>query len=326
MPCYNPLTAWKVDGKIVFNKPSGSHGLLKPFNLPCSKCIGCRMNYARSWALRCELESKQHKDNCFITLTFSPEELEKRENPWSVDVKDFQLFMKRLRKTLNKPIQYFHCGEYGEKYYRPHYHALIFGHDFRIPSPKNTVKKYGSDKYPLYQSSELTKYDENGNIIGGLWPFGFSTVGELNFDTASYTARYVTKKIKGADATMIHIDPLTNKVSVINDVYCTMSRAAAIGKKHYEYYQRKLNNIYPNDYIINGNGVRMKPPRYFDKLYEQDMIDAGTPEKWTAIKNRRKAELDYLDMNPRDPKTKRIKDIENVKLLKLKEVLRDIDA
>jgi hypothetical protein len=307
MPCYNPLTAWKVDGQIVFNPPSGSYGLLKPFNLPCSKCIGCRMNYARSWALRCQLESQFHKDNCFITLTFNNEELEKRPNPWSVDVRDFQLFMKKFRKRVKKPIQFFHCGEYGEKNFRPHYHALIFGHDFRIPSSINTVKKYGSKKYPLYESSELT----------ALWGRGHTTVGELNFDTASYTARYVTKKIKG-EATKINIDPVTGEVSEINDVYCTMSRASAIGKKHYDKYK---HNIYPNDFIVNQNGVKMKPPRYFDKLYSEEF-----PKKFEEIKNRRKAELDYLNMDPRDPKTKRIKDIENVKLLKLSEVLRELDA
>ena len=207
--------------------------------------------------------------------------------------------MKKFRKRLQKPIQFFHCGEYGEKNYRPHYHALIFGHDFRIPSPKNTVKKYGSKKYPLYERSELT----------ALWGRGHTTVGELNFDTASYTARYVTKKVKG-DATKINIDPTTGEVSEINDVYCTMSRAAAIGRKHYDKYK---HNIYPNDFIVNGNGIKMKPPRYFDKLYSEEF-----PKEFEKIKIRRKAELDYLDMNPKDPKTKRLKDIENVKLLEIK--------
>jgi hypothetical protein len=307
MPCYNPLSAWRVEGKIVFNPPSGSLGLLKPFNLPCGKCIGCRMNYARSWALRCQLEALSHKENCFITLTFNNEELLKRDNPWSVDVNDFQLFMKKFRKRYNKHIRFFHCGEYGEKTFRPHYHALIFGHDFRIPSIKNTVKKYGSKKYPLYESSELTT----------LWGRGHTTVGELNFDTASYTARYVTKKIKG-DASKIHINPTTGEVSKINDVYCTMSRANGIG---FDAYQKYKDNWYANDFIVNGNGIKMKPPRYFDKLYEEDY-----PEKWEAIKKARKDTLDYLDMNPKDPKTKRLKDIENVKLLKLKECLREIDA
>ena len=306
MPCYNPLVAWRYEGKMVFNPPP-NHMINKPFNLPCSKCIGCRFNYARSWALRCQLEALSHKQNCFITLTFNNEELHKRQNPWSVDVKDFQLFMKKLRKDLKKPIRFFHCGEYGEKTYRPHYHALIFGHDFRIPSPHNKVKKYGSDKYPLYESSYLTSR----------WGRGHTTVGELNFDTASYTARYVTKKIKG-DATNIHINPETGEVSEINDVYCTMSRANGIG---YDAYQKYKHNWYPNDFIVNGNGIKMKPPRYFDQLYENEF-----PDKFEKIKTKRKENLDFVDQNPKDPNYKRLKDIENVKLLKLKETLREIDA
>jgi hypothetical protein len=215
--------------------------------------------------------------------------------------------MKKLRKDLKKPIRFFHCGEYGEKTYRPHYHALIFGHDFRIPSPTNKVKKYGSDKYPLYESTYLTSR----------WGRGHTTVGELNFDTASYTARYVTKKIKG-DATNIHINPETGEVSKINDVYCTMSRANGIG---YAAYQKYKHNWYPNDFIVNGNGIKMKPPRYFDQLYENEF-----PDKFEKIKKLRKDNLDFVDQNPKDPNYKRLKDIENVKLLKLKETLREIDA
>ena len=55
-----------------------------------------------------------HEKSSFITLTFNDEELNKRANPSSVDVRDFQLFMKRLRKK-HKKIRFFHCGEYGEK-------------------------------------------------------------------------------------------------------------------------------------------------------------------------------------------------------------------
>jgi hypothetical protein len=46
----------------------------------------------------------------------------------SLNVAHFQKFMKRLRDRI-KPlkIRFFHCGEYGDKTRRPHYHALIFG-------------------------------------------------------------------------------------------------------------------------------------------------------------------------------------------------------
>lgn len=306
MPCTNPLVAWKWEGKMVFNPPP-NHWINKPFNLPCSKCIGCRFNYARSWALRCQLESQSHKENCFITLTFSPESLEKRKNPWSVDVIDYQLFMKKLRKKYGNGIRFFHCGEYGEQNLRPHYHSLIFGHDFRQPTETNKVKKFkGKGKYPLFTSSDLTD----------IWGQGHCTVGELNFDTASYTARYVTKKIKG-DATKINI---TNDGSVtkINDVYCTMSRNHGIGYARYHHLQ-KNNGIYPNDFIVNGNGIKMKPPRYFDQLYEKDF-----PEEFAKIKEKRKEHLDFVDQNPRDPKYKRLKTIEEAKILSLKDTLRDI--
>lgn len=43
---------------------------------------------------------------------------------------DIQKFMKRLRKYLSnltdEKIRYFCCGEYGPKYYRPHYHILLW--------------------------------------------------------------------------------------------------------------------------------------------------------------------------------------------------------
>lgn len=323
MPCYNPLVAWRVEGKIVFNPPSGSVGLLNPFNLPCSKCIGCRLNYARSWALRCQLEALSHKENCFITLTFSNEELEKRKIPWSVDKVDFQLFMKKLRKKYGEHIRYFHCGEYGEKTHRPHYHALIFGHDFRIKTNTNKVQKFGKGKYPLYNSSELTEYDEKNNIIGGLWPYGHTTVGELNFETASYTARYVTKKVK-TQYPLTNITFTPQGVRKIEDVYCTMSRGNkktkfnGIGEEAYHKYKHRW---YGNDFIVNGNGIKMKPPRYFDKLYEQEY-----PERFEAIKKARKETLDTVGYSIRDPKYLRLRDIEEVKLLKLKEQLRELDT
>lgn len=42
--------------------------------------------------------------------------------------RDYQLFLKRLRKFLsftNERIRYFVCGEYGPKHFRPHFHILL---------------------------------------------------------------------------------------------------------------------------------------------------------------------------------------------------------
>lgn len=105
MPCYKPVSAWQpleadVNGKrpLVFGaQPSGDY---QATEIACGQCIGCRLERSRQWAIRCVHEGNLYDDNCFITLTFSPEALAERDNPWSVDVRDFQLFMKRLRKRF----------------------------------------------------------------------------------------------------------------------------------------------------------------------------------------------------------------------------------
>jgi len=134
LTCYHPLRAFKtVSGTIVFNgnKPNIKEAL----NLPCGKCIGCRLDRSRQWAIRCMHEASLYERNCFITLTYSDEFL---PNDRSVNVRHFQLFMKKLRKRFGPNIRFYHCGEYGEKTSRPHYHALLFNFDYTFRTHKIT--------------------------------------------------------------------------------------------------------------------------------------------------------------------------------------------
>ena len=119
MPCYKPLKAYYArevndTGKrsLVFN----SEKALFPAQLqiPCGRCIGCRLDRSLSWALRCVHEASMHDENCFITLTFNDEHLAKNK---SLKVSDFQNFLKRLRQFISpRKVRYFHCGEYGSKF------------------------------------------------------------------------------------------------------------------------------------------------------------------------------------------------------------------
>lgn len=258
MTCYKPLEAWyskdiNESGKrsLVFT-PSRALQADAPIQIACGQCIGCRLERSRQWAMRCVHEASLYDNNIFLTLTFNDESLFKREKPFSLDVTEFQKFMKRLRKHFApQKIRFFHCGEYGEQYGRPHYHAIIFNCDF-------------DDK-------ELYKVDLSGNrlftspTLSKLWPFGWATFGDVTFDSCAYVARYVMKKITGDDADehYRYIDPDTGETYDRKPEYVTMSRRPGIGA---DWFAKYYKDVYPLDAVlIKGN--KMQPPKYYDQLY-----------------------------------------------------------
>jgi len=161
------------------------------FVFPCGRCVSCRKSRAGVWAHRIMLESLEHGDNVFLTLTYSEESLRKQYGPIehadpqmeclpSVRKRDFSLFLKRLRKAIEpKRIRFYGVGEYGEKTERPHYHVVLFG----LPGCEKGV----------------TSVDRRGHccaqcdFYGKLWSFGNIFCGEVSIRSARYVAGYVTK-------------------------------------------------------------------------------------------------------------------------------------
>ena len=132
---------------------------------PCGQCLHCRINQARVWQHRILLERMMHGDSRWVTLTYSDENL---PNPPHVRKDHVQKFLKRLRKNVN-PFRYFIIGEYGTKTWRPHYHACFFG---------------------LSEYADMAIFKAWGYCD----PEGFFA-GEINKDTARYTAGYTTQKL-----------------------------------------------------------------------------------------------------------------------------------
>lgn len=187
--------------------------------------------------------------------------------------KDFQDFMKRLRKHIApKKIRYFHCGEYGERLQRPHYHALIFGHEF---ADKTIWKESANSK--IYISQELAT----------LWPFGFSTIANVTFETAAYVSRYVLKKMNGEKAETHYrtTDSETGEQFDVQSEYITMSRRPGIAHKWFEKYK---TDVFPSDEVVI-KGKQMKPPKYYSGLFQHE--DPETMEK--IKKARRQKALKY---------------------------------
>lgn len=259
MPCYHPLKGWRSktvnpSGKrsIVFNVKKAYHDL--PIEVPCGQCIGCRLERSRQWAIRCMHEASLHERNMFITLTYNDQNLP--ENG-SLVKEHFQKFIKRFRKRYGQ-IRYFHCGEYGSQFARPHYHACIFGFEFDDKKHYRTI-----NGFRIYTSDKLAE----------LWPFGYSTIGAVTFESAAYVARYITKKITGKLAELSgHYDVInydTGEVTTRQEEYITMSLKPGIGEG---WFDKFYDDVYPRDEIII-KGKKMKPPKYYDKLF--DLVDSN---------------------------------------------------
>lgn len=293
MACYHPIAGWYAKERnegtgrrsIVFSLAEGFKD--RPISVPCGKCIGCQLERARQWAVRCMHEASLYDDNCFVTLTYNDDCLP----PGGTLVPEhFVLFMKRLRKKFGDGIRFFHCGEYGSKLERPHHHALLFNHDFA----DRERMLVGGDS-PLYRSSCLEK----------LWPYGFCTIGEVTFESAGYIARYSMKKVNGSSAAAHYAGRVPE--------YLTMSRRPGIGRRWIESYYK---SVYARDELI-VNGVRTKPPRYYD-----DVASKVIPKRLEAVRIRRAGRASVSPEHLGNRPLSR----EAVKLASIRFLSRDLEA
>lgn len=201
-----------------------------------------------------------HERNCFVTLTYSPSKL---PADGSLDVTHWQKFVKRVRKS-GRAFRYFHCGEYGDLNLRPHYHALIFGMDFHEDRELWKKNRHGDR---VYISESLSNF----------WNKGFCSIGELNYRTAAYVARYVMKKVHPAtskdvdvrrqqkekfDARYARVNKETGEEYHVKPEYVTMSRKPGIGSEWFEKYSA---DVFPSDEVV-FNARRFRTPRFYDDL------------------------------------------------------------
>ncbi len=290
MACDSPLKGWRdrdTDG-LTFRRER-SFG--QKMEVGCGQCLDCRLDYSRMWAMRIVHESTLHEyngGNYFVTLTYDDNHV---PEDWSLKKSHFKNFMKRLRKARpERKIRYFYVGEYGRKCKhgidlelvncplcrvgRPHYHACLFNVSFE------DLEAYQSDGGIMrYTSASLER----------LWGLGFVDVGELNYSSATYTAKYILKKIGGINAVdrYMALDEY-GVVTFLLPEYVGMSRGNAtskgkkcgIGAGWLEHYK---NDVFPSDEVpVPGYGVMKGVPRYYDEILRQE-----DPEMYDQVKKLR---------------------------------------
>lgn len=256
MSCFHPLYGYKSSsGKWLSEQ---TYHKQEPMTIPCGQCTGCRSEYSRQWALRNMHEASLYQNNCFITLTYNEENLPQNN---SLDKKAFPKFIRSLRqKNKGTKIRYYACGEYGDHFGRPHYHAILFNY-----YPHDTVHL----KKQLYTSKSISEAWLNK---------GHASVGMVTFQSAAYVSNYVQKKINGKQKLEHYTNTKTGEWR--EPEFSLMSRKPGIGKKWYDKYYKDIYQTGKDG--LHMNGKFMKPPKYYDTKYNEDY-----PELMEILKQKR---------------------------------------
>ncbi len=278
---YCDLFVNKSDTEIKYQKTAdGYHEIML---LPCGKCVGCRLEYSRQWAMRCTLEALQHERNYFVTLTY--DEFSLPTNPYKVCCDpetglvthdghshplvpdDLKKFIKDLRRYYeyhykHKGIRFFACGEYGGKTARPHFHIILFN----CPILDLELYKRNFQGKPYFNSKTFDK----------IWNKGYTVIAECCFDTCAYVARYIMKKQTGVNSDIYDYLDITPE-------FTRMSRKPGIGRT---YFDENHGKIYTYDQVTllgaDGKAMQPCPPKYFDKIYAE-----LEPDHFEEVKQKR---------------------------------------
>lgn len=216
MACNKPLDAYRLaEGGITFDRlKAGRDRLGSPIELPCGRCMGCRIQKKQEWTTRLLCEAEMHAYSYFITLTYN-------KNPLHVSKNDVQLFLDRFRKKHGK-FRYYLISEYGDLRWRPHYHACIYG-------PQLNLKRVWRGNEWRYTSTSLES----------LWGHGLCDVGQISSASAAYVANYANKKLMGYSKYIV-IDDETGEITELEDTFALKSLKPGLGASWIDKYQKEV--------------------------------------------------------------------------------------
>lgn len=333
MPCYHPLYRVPVRNlnrlpkhyrgrvkhdALITSDPSEADYIAQLLHMtvqqiPCGSCTGCRLEYSKQWATRImmEVESRKGVDCWFLTLTYDDDHLPEQ---LGYDVSDdgeiysivnlvpehLTKFWKRLRKAFpDCKISYFAAGEYGDKGLRPHYHACVFG----LPLTDLRIIGRNELRQPIFSSAKLEK----------IWGKGFVSIGELEFESAAYVARYTMKKQKGKEA-KARRERFQNFNEVVDgkpivQPFARMSLKRPIGK---QYMLDNMGRFVQNGCTYIRDGKKVLMPRYFLRLVEKTDPDLFPDyqmkrERFISIKIRSQKVRSFVKMSEISANAEKVK-------------------
>lgn len=229
------------------------------FRIPCGKCLNCKKKRRSDWSLRLEHEYLYSDSALFITLTYNDASIPRNRGIATLNKKDLQDYIKRLRnshvayvsrelgirksevKNVSKQIRYYAVGEYGSKTNRPHYHILLFNYDIANLKPIEAQWKNTQTGHPL----------------------GFVDIGKVSSASINYTTKYMFKQWGKKD---LRQRPFTN-----------MSRRPMIGTGFLNEYKNYLREFELTTIRDKKGTLRKLPKAYLYKIYT--MMEDGKEVK-----------------------------------------------
>ena len=217
---------------------------------PCGRCPNCLRRQRQEWFIRNKIELQNSLNGFFVTLTYDESYLPRSHDGLPCfSVEDIQKWLKRFRKAIKTPgIKYFLASEYGDKFGRPHYHALLY----------NIPKDY---------------INELATIISNTWQKGFVSVNKITDARIGYVTKYLLARCqRKKDFNDPALAPfyLSSRRPAIGSSYLTDDNILYhLGNKTTSfnlfglkttlpsYYKRKIFDCYPeikqeirNDYLV----------------------------------------------------------------------------
>ena len=229
-----------------------SHNDDYSFLVPCGSCDVCKEHKIKEWSLRMYHEMDEHEKYSFITLTYDDEHLPLDE---SLDVREMQLFWKRLRKNSKRKFKYYYCGEYGTKNRRPHYHAILYGFD---------------------------SSDEDKELINDSWSKGFVDIGTVTQESIKYCLNYTKKQIDNdlkSEYYKSKTPPFQRMSKGIGKNYVSKNKEQLMQNLHitkngYKYsiprYYLKKMDLTEKELLELGAKRLMEIEKYSEKLSKED--------------------------------------------------------
>lgn len=220
----------------------------------------------------------------------------------------FEVKARRKEWLFKHGIRAYYCGEYGDRYGRPHYHILLFNFDF--PDLRHHKTEKNGTKTYVSKSLDRLWYHK-----GSKTKLGHAVVGALTFNSACYVASYIHKKITG-DKAYDHYETYdmdTGEIIRRLPEFNEMSRNPGIARLWFDMYR---DDVYPRDFVVI-KGKKMPPPKYYDTLFKE-----FNEKGYDDIKAQRVLDMkNSLDDN--SPERLKVKEV--VAIAAMKQLTRGVD-